>query len=68
MNFEVTISRAADTLYDLYGIKYNVQVFAQLTNGDWYYCGQGKYCRTLKEAQKAKESFEEMIELTGGGI
>ena len=37
---------------------YNVQIWTSVDGNDWYYSGNGKFCKTLEEA----ESFANQIE------
>lgn len=37
---------------------YNAQIWRSLNGKDFYYCGCGKYFRTLKEAKNYKREIE----------
>lgn len=45
--------------YPILGIyKYNAQVVRSVDGGKTYYCGNGQYCKTLKEARLFKRNIE----------
>jgi len=37
--------------------RYNVQQWTKV-DGVWYYCGIGRFCKTLKEAKQEKQRIE----------
>jgi len=37
--------------------RYNVQQWTKV-DGEWCYCGVGKFCKTLKEARQEKQRIE----------
>lgn len=55
------IERAAqDPIAVRYGYNYNVKLLVNK-----YYCGSGRWCRTMQEAQEyAKEQGAEVLDLT----
>lgn len=48
-NNKVKILRTNDNKY-----KYNCQILSSVNGKDWFYCGNGKFFETKKEAQAFK--------------
>lgn len=44
------ISEASQFLKETYGFMYDVQVWTSIDNENFYYCGIGRFAKTIEEA------------------
>jgi hypothetical protein len=43
---------------------FNVQQWIKVDKGIWCYCGNGKFCKTLKDAKKEKRRIKRRKEIS----
>lgn len=48
-----------DDLRFEYGYRWDVAIETQASDGKYYYCGNGRYCRTLDEVKDFINKWEE---------
>lgn len=50
LEYKYKIEETPDVLKDM-GITHNVQEYVSVDNNDYYYCGNGRFCQSLEEAE-----------------
>jgi len=54
---KIVISEASEFMRETYGFMYDVQIWTSVDNQNFYYCGIGKYTRTIEEATEYIEQY-----------
>ena len=42
---------------DMEEFPYNVKILTQLSDGRWWYCGNGKFCRNMDEVKATIKKY-----------